>query len=213
MATSECLVLVGNGGHAKVVLGVARSLGIRLAGIIAAEPAELDGLPHLGGDDAYPDLLADGTVAGFAFGIGSVSRATAERRARIFDRLAAAGGRAPALVHPTANLAEDIRIGAGSVIGRGAVVAEGVTVGRNVILNTAAVVDHDCIVGDHAHLAPGVVASGGVRIGRGVLVGVGARLVQNITIGDGAVVGAGAVVLADVPAGATVVGVPARIVG
>ncbi len=50
------------------------------------------------------------------------------------------------------------------------------------------------------------------HIGNDVIIGCGARILGKITVGDGAVIGANAVVLEDVPAGATVVGVPARVV-
>lgn len=49
-------------------------------------------------------------------------------------------------------------------------------------------------------------------IGSHVLIGCGAKLIGPITIGDGARIGANAVVLNDVPAGATVVGIPASVV-
>jgi acetyltransferase-like isoleucine patch superfamily enzyme len=83
-------------------------------------------------------------------------------------------------------------------------------IGRGVIVNTSASVDHDCRVGEFAHLAPGSVLGGEVVVGARAFVGLGARILPCVTIGEEAVVGAGAVVLRDVPPGATVVGVPAR---
>ena len=47
-------------------------------------------------------------------------------------------------------------------------------------------------------------------IGDNVFIGAGARVLGSIQVGDGAVIGANVVVIRDVPAGATVVGVPAR---
>jgi len=55
-----------------------------------------------------------------------------------------------------------------------------------------------------------VNVSGGVRFSAGVLVGTGAQVLQYVTVGEGSTIGAGAVVNRDVPAGETVVGVPAR---
>ncbi|MCX8502192.1 MAG: serine O-acetyltransferase, partial [Alphaproteobacteria bacterium] len=48
-------------------------------------------------------------------------------------------------------------------------------------------------------------------LGNGVIVGAGAQILGPITIGDGAKIGANSVVISDVPAGATVVGIPARV--
>ena len=78
--------------------------------------------------------------------------------------------------------------------------------------NSGAIVEHECIVGDFAHIAPGAVLSGNVHVGEGTLVGVGARVIPGIRIGAWATVGAGAVVIEDVPDGATVVGVPACVI-
>jgi UDP-perosamine 4-acetyltransferase len=79
-----------------------------------------------------------------------------------------------------------------------------------VILNTASVVDHDCVVGDHVHLSPGARLGGGVTVGRGSHIGMGAIVIQGLRIGAGALVAAGAVVLRDVGDGDRVAGVPAR---
>ena len=82
--------------------------------------------------------------------------------------------------------------------------------GANVIINTGARVDHDCLIDAHAHIAPGVTLSGNVHIGKGAHIGTGASIIQGKKVGAGSIVGAGAVVIDDVPAGVTVVGVPAR---
>lgn len=78
------------------------------------------------------------------------------------------------------------------------------------IVNTGASVDHDCKIGDFVHIAPHATVLGGVEIGEGTWVGAGAVIKQYLKIGANCMIGAGAVVIADVPDGTTVVGVPAR---
>jgi UDP-perosamine 4-acetyltransferase len=78
------------------------------------------------------------------------------------------------------------------------------------ILNTGAIVDHDCRIGAHAHVGPGARLAGLVTVGEEAHVGIGAVAIERIGIGAGALVAAGAVVIRDVPAGARVAGVPAR---
>jgi serine acetyltransferase len=80
-----------------------------------------------------------------------------------------------------------------------------------VIVNTKASVDHDCDVGDFVHIAVAATLAGTVQVGSEALIGAGAVVIQNLAVGSGSIVGAGAAVVRDVPAGVTVMGVPARI--
>ena len=86
----------------------------------------------------------------------------------------------------------------------------GTRIAENSVINTGAVVDHECIIGSHVHVAPGVTLSGGVQVGDGSHIGTGATVIQGVSIGRKALVGAGAVVLKDVPSGARVAGAPAK---
>ena len=85
-------------------------------------------------------------------------------------------------------------------------------IGQQVILNTGAQVDHDCVIGDYAHIAPGAVLCGRVQVGEGTLIGAAATVIPGIQIGKWAIIGAGAVVTKDVPDFSVVVGVPSRVV-
>ena len=78
-------------------------------------------------------------------------------------------------------------------------------------MNTAAVVEHDAEIGAFAHIGPAAALGGGARIGDGAFVGLGARVRDRVDVGMGSLVGMGAVVVASVPDGAVVMGVPARI--
>jgi serine acetyltransferase len=84
------------------------------------------------------------------------------------------------------------------------------TVGTGAICNTGCIIEHECVVGEFAHIGPGAVLCGNVKIGDGTFVGANAVIKQGITVGKNAMIGAGAVVVKDVPDGVTVVGVPAK---
>jgi acetyltransferase-like isoleucine patch superfamily enzyme len=81
----------------------------------------------------------------------------------------------------------------------------------NVVVNTGAIVEHDCVIGDHVHIASGARLASTVHIGEGTHIGLGACIHQCIRLGHQAMVGAGAVVVDNVPDNTIVVGVPARI--
>jgi UDP-perosamine 4-acetyltransferase len=204
-------VIIGAGGHARVVIDCLRGSSAKLA-LIAVDcnkslhGSSLDGVSIVGGDEVLGGLAA-GTS--FTIGLGATSPASARRA--LFERAVGAGLTPLTVIHPSAIIAFDVEVGRGCQIFAGAILNPGCTLGDNAIVNTGAIVEHDCRISDHAHIAPGACVGGGVTVGTAAHVGLGASVLQEVTIGGGATVGAGAVVIRDVVAGATVVGNPARV--
>lgn len=83
-------------------------------------------------------------------------------------------------------------------------------IGRHYIINTGAVVEHDCKLADFIHVYPNASLAGNVSVGVGTHIGIGATVIQGIKIGQWATIGAGAVIIEDVPDFAVVVGVPGK---
>ncbi|MFH0803208.1 MAG: acetyltransferase [bacterium] len=207
----EKIVIYGASGHGKVVCEALREEGnYEIAGFLddrkTASKGELfNGFPVLGGGESLPDLRKNGIRwAIVAVGEGKM-------RLDIAGLLVKAGFLLATAIHPSARLARDVLPGAGSVVAPGAILNPGSRIGENVIINSGAIIEHDCVIGEGAHICPGVCLAGGVQVGRLAWVGLGSRVIQNVRIGDAAVIGAGAVVLNDIPAGATAVGIPARV--
>jgi sugar O-acyltransferase (sialic acid O-acetyltransferase NeuD family) len=203
--SGRALHILGAGGHAKVAAEAWQSSGGRLEAFHDDDPARW-GQRLLG--HSIHGGLADAVAAG---GLLHIAIGNNEVRRRIAGGLS--DDRFPAVVHGASILSPTALLAAGALLCAGAVVQAEARIGRHVIVNTSAVVEHDVVVEDFAHIAPGVRLAGGVHVGEGALIGVGAIVLPGITVESAAIVGAGAVVLADVPAGTTVVGVPARIVG
>ncbi|MEO1008630.1 MAG: NeuD/PglB/VioB family sugar acetyltransferase [Planctomycetota bacterium] len=192
------LLLIGGGGHARVVADAARAAGVELRGFADDDlEARVPGLAHLGPLAAHHDAAGPWILC-----IGDVAT-----RARVLDRL---GAGARAVVHPSAVVSPSADIEAGAFVGPGAIVNADARVGPHAIVNTAAVIEHDAVVAANAHVGPRAVLCGGIRVGRDTLIGAGAVLPPGVQVGDGAVVAAGAVAIRDVPPSARVAGVPAR---
>ena len=116
----------------------------------------------------------------------------------------------PVLIHPNAIIAEDVKIGAGTIVMAGAVVNPGAIIGKGAIINTCSSVDHDCTIFDYVHISVGSHLSGTVNVGEGTWIGAGATVSNNVNICGKCMVGAGAVVIKDINEEGTYVGVPAR---
>ncbi|HSE06677.1 MAG TPA: NeuD/PglB/VioB family sugar acetyltransferase [Methylomirabilota bacterium] len=206
---SDRLLILGAGGHGRAVADLARACGFTVAGFTdRASVAGGPGSPVLGTDAELAALIRAQRIDGGIVGVGNTAMA---RRAQLYDVLVAAGIRRPALVHPRAIASPSAEVGAGSVVFAGSVLGSEVRISVNAVLYSGVVVEHECAIEAHAYLSPGVVLSGQVMVGAGAFLGVGAVVLPGLRIGAGAVVAAGAVVTADVPAGRTVMGVPARV--
>lgn len=204
------LILLGGGGHARSVLAAMRALELDVRGYLAPSAGNLGAdCPYLGDDDVL-DVLDPHEVL-FVNGLGSTASVAARRD--LYDRAVGRGFCSAQIVHPRGFVDPGARLHGGVQVLAGAIVNSGAVVGENVLINSGAIIEHDVVIGAHSHVSPGAVLAGGVRVGESAHVGLGARVIQGVTLGSGTVVGAGAVVLSDVPAGAVVVGVPAREIG
>ena len=169
--------------------------------------ALIDGLygDVIGTDDAILGL--DRPSVSLYNGLGSVGKIGA--RARAFDRYFDDGWTFGVYQHRSA-VVDTGRVCQGDQFMAGCIVQPGAEIGANVLVNTGATIDHDCVIGPHCHIAPGAVLSGRVTVGARTHIGTGARVIQGVNIGSDCVIGAGAVVVRDVIDGLTVVGCPAE---
>lgn len=200
------IVLFGAGGHARVLLDlIALTPSFYVRGFLVDDVARGErvcGLPVLGGRQDAPALGAQGGLFG-ALACGLLEP-DAEKRARLYRVLADNGFRMPALVHPSATIESGVHLSPGVQVLAGAYVGCGSVLGEGVVVNTKAVVSHDCTIGAFSHIAPGGILAGTVRVGRGCVIGCGASVYFKTTVGDNVLVHNGVAVMRYVPDGSVV---------
>ena len=184
------LLLVGAGGHARVVCDAMKAAGFDLAAYADPQPSAWLDAPHCASDDAAAALPLE---IGVALGLGGVSPARLRARLALLVHFLDAGRAAPSIVHPRASVAGDAVVGRGVQVMCGAIVQAGAVLGDAVIVNTGAIVEHGSIVAEGSHVAPGAIVLGNVRIGGCAMIGAGAVVLPGTTVSDGTLVPAGAV--------------------
>jgi sugar O-acyltransferase (sialic acid O-acetyltransferase NeuD family) len=204
------VIVIGGGGHAKVLVSTLLLQHRRVLGFVDLKPylPPLLGIAYLGDDDVV--FQHPPHQVRLVNGVGSIDSTVLHRT--LYEKFQERQYIFETVIHPCAVIAPDVHFEEGVQVMAGGVVQPGSRLGANVIINTGARVDHDCSIDAHAHIAPGVTLSGDVHIGKGAHIGTGACIIQGVDVGAASIVGAGAVVVDDVPSGVTVVGVPARLV-
>lgn len=207
----ERIVIWGTGGHAKAVAEAIRCAGLlQLVGFIDDVYPERRGNKFcdsqvIGGRESLPALLEQGITA-MALGFGNNAA-----RLKLSEEMSGLGFRFPIIIHPSAVIAKDCEIGAGSFIAALAVINPGSRIGEHVIVNTGAIIEHDCEIETGVHIGPRTCLTGGVRVGRNTWLGAGSVVRDKVTIGEGSIIGMGAVVIKSLPDRVMAYGCPAKI--
>ena len=206
-AMSRSIIVLGAGGHAKVVIEILQHAGEQVDYCVASGTfnSRCLSVEVLAGDEQLAGL--------FNRGYRRVLPAVGDNAARL--RLAAEvqrlGFELASAVSPQAVISRSAKRGHGITIMPGAIVNADVTIGDLAIINTGATVDHDCQIGIGAHVAPNCTLAGGVTVGRAAFIGAGSVVIPGVVIGEKALIGAGGVVVRDVPASVVAFGNPARV--
>jgi len=207
MSQKKNYVLLGAGGHAKVLYEILRLNQLPVAGYISKEnlpDAFFQELDYLGNDDTQ-QITAEQYV--LVNTLGSIKNT--QPRQSLYQRYKAKGFAFPAITHPAAIISSSAQIAQGVQVLAGAVINAAAVIEENTIINTRAVIEHDCHIGTHNHIAPGAVICGNVSTGANVHIGAGAVINQGLHISDNAVIASGAVVISNVSENALFAGVPA----
>ena len=196
------VIIIGAGGHAKVICDIIRKSGDKAVGFLddsVSEGTVIMGIPVLGKSDKIVEYKNKEFIIGI--GNNTVRKMFSEKYPDIHFYTA---------VHPCAIIAEGVTIRKGSCVMAGAVINADAKIGKHCIINTSAVVEHDCFVDDFSHISPGTILCGTVKCGKCVHIGAGAVVKNNIDITGNVTIGAGAAVVKNITEDGTYVGVPAK---
>lgn len=202
---SKKVVVIGAGGHGKVVVSTLQAAGINVDAVYDDNQliwgSRILGVPILG---PIAELRANPRLFSGIVGIGD-----AAVRQRLVESLPIEW---LTVIHPRAFVHSSVKLGRGTVVFAGAIVQPDASVGEHVIVNTAASIDHDCQIGNFVGIGPGSHLSGTVHIGDRSLLGTGCCILPNVAIATDVIIGAGTVVIQDLPQGCTAVGPAPRLI-
>lgn len=194
------IVILGAGGHAKVIADIVLSSGDRLLGFLDDHQTDIVlGYPVLG---TIKDVDKFRPIAKFIIGIGSnyVRKELSEKCQLSWH----------SALHPNAVIGRDVIIGEGTVVMAGAIINPSSSIGKHCIINTGAIIEHDNRIGDFVHISPNATLCGTVQIGELSHVGASATVRNNIDICEECIIGVGAAVIKNIEEAGTYVGVPVR---
>lgn len=145
------LLIFGSGAHARKVFYYADRLGYDVVGFIDESSRAIS--PILGlkmFPPASPQLLGSGASIFVAVGQRVV-------RKRIMEQYISLGWNLPTIIHPSAWVAPDVKLGAGVLVAAGAVVETASAIGQGAIIDIGAIVDHNCCIPEYSHIKPGEI--------------------------------------------------------
>jgi sugar O-acyltransferase (sialic acid O-acetyltransferase NeuD family) len=198
------VVIIGAGGHAKVVISTLIESGLKVFGLLDDDKnkwgSKVLDIPIIG----PLELVKTNNFKKAVIGIGDnfLRKKLVECFKNDCEWIT--------VIHPHSYVHPSVKIGEGTVIFAGTIIQPDAEIGKHVIINTGATVDHDCKIGDYVHLAPGVHLAGNITIDEGTFIGIGSSVIPGRSIGKWSVVGAGGVVINDIPPSSKVAGVPVR---
>lgn len=203
------LVVIGAGGHSKVVMDIVSASGEY--GVMAIlddrfnEAFIEDGMTYA--PISYSNQLILDRNPFFIIGIGDNVV-----RQRIAEELISLSANFATLIHPSAIISSSVHIGKGTVVMPNSVVNANTIIGSQVIINSSSVIEHDNVIEDFAHISPGAILTGNVQVGTGTQIGASATVIPGKKLGNWSIIGAGSTIITDIPDHVTAVGTPAKII-
>ena len=198
------LVIIGAGGHGKVVAEIAKKNNYTIKGFIDDNP----NIKNVGDYKVLGNWSCKEQYKGCSFFVAIGNNNIRKTKLEV---LIDSGYKVTALIDPSAIVSTSVKLGVGSVVMPNSVINVDSCFGKGCIVNTASSIDHDCKIGDYVHICPGVHIAGTVSIQSNTWVGIGTSIINNLNIGENVMLGAGSVVVDDIPSNTKAYGIPAKV--
>lgn len=204
---SKQVVIIGAGGHAKVIADIIVKSGDRVYGFlddnleIGTTIANNEQFKIIGKIEKI-NKLKENTNLEFVIAIGdnTVRKNIAENyNVKYYTA-----------IHPSSIIALDVSIEEGTVVMANAVINTSAKIGRHCIVNTGVIIEHDNIIENYVHVSPNATLCGTVKIGECTHIGANATVKNNTEICNKCIIGAGALVIKNIKESGTYVGVPVK---
>lgn len=205
----KAVLVLGGGGHAKVVIALLKKLHMTVAGYTdRVDRGSILGVDYLGPDQVIAQVIEQRVASDAVIGVGKLDGSPVRRA--IAERMRTYDVRLPVVQSPNAVVNETVIVGQGTVVCDGVVVNVGTNVGSLCILNSNSTVEHDCTLGRNVHVAPGATICGAVHIGDDCMIGAGVTVANGVRVADACLIGAGSTVTRDITQTGVYAGSPAR---
>ncbi|WP_028043145.1 acetyltransferase [Candidatus Stoquefichus massiliensis] len=209
--TIKKMIIIGAGGHGKVVADIAKKNQYEVIGFIDDnENKKKNGKYDVIGTIKDIDMYLNSDDDKYSNLYFFVAIGNNQMREEISKLLMKKGIIQPTLIHPSAVIDDSVSIGEGTVVMANVVINADTNVGSACIINTSSSVDHDCIIEDYVHISPGVHIAGTVKVGKRTWIGIGTSIINNISLNEYVIIGAGSSVIKDIDDKGIYFGIPAK---
>jgi len=210
------IIIYGSGNHARVVAYNIKEQGkYSIAAFVTTDNTDdthFDGIPLFAGYRNFDDEMTEHVSKVFGTNLFAIGFGAMKYRKDVYSFLIANGWDAPNIIHPSAVVSPNAKIGGGVLIEAGCLITPNPIIGCNVVINTGSQVNHDNVIEDHVYFASGVITSGSIVVGENTLIDDGVIISMDRKVGKNCIIGAGSVVTKDVPDNVIAYGNPCRII-
>jgi len=209
----ENLLLIGGGGHCKVIIDILYMLdSYKIIGIIDKKEKigqNISNIPIIDHDENLSKYFDKGIKLAL-ISMGNIGNPV--KRQEIFLKLKKIGFTLPVILSPRATVSSSAMINEGSVIFHNCIINAETEIGVNCIINTGVIIEHENIIGDFVHLSPGVTLSGNVTIGKNSHLGTGSVVSNSISIGENCLIGTASNIVSNIPDYSLAYGNPCKVI-